>query len=412
MPFAPPQKILQLVCLAVLCCLAGCGEDIEIRTYQVAKSDTNRKPVSAKSPASMTEKQMLAAIVPHGSTAWFFKLTGDVAKVEEQREAFHRTVTSVGFGESGIPTWQLEEGWTEKIERGITYARIIAPSGDVEATVTQLPVSPDALEDAGWKDYVVINVNRWRGQLSLASQGWDAMSSELEELPELSEGAAKAYWVSLIGRGSGGMGGGPFMNRMGATPPAAAEVASPHSTSANEEATAAEPTRSQADMAEDEAPSPTAESVGEAPAEKPPVAKSSSDLQYDVPEGWSEIAASGMRRAAFTIEQDSSTAEVTVIAAGGSIDANIGIWMGQVSVETTEELKREILESAEQVQVHEIDASYYTIDGSETEEKQSILVADIPWKSGESLFVKLKGDAELVRNQQDAFVKFLESLQW
>jgi hypothetical protein len=118
-----------------------------------------------------------------------------------------------------------------------------------------------------------------------------------------------------------------------------------------------------------------------------------------------------MRRAAFAIGSGESTGEVTVIAAGGGIDANIGIWLGQVSREASDESRAAILDAADELVVNEIPTKLYTI-AAKAEGGTSILVADIPWKTGESLFVKLKGDSQLVAAEREKFVGFLESIKW
>lgn len=135
------------------------------------------------------------------------------------------------------------------------------------------------------------------------------------------------------------------------------------------------------------------------------------ELKYEVPEGWKELTASGMRRAAFSIEADGNEGEVTVIAAGGSIDANIGIWLGQVSREASSEAKQEVIGSAEEVEVNGVAGKVYEIAGGE-DSSSMIVVADVPWRSGESLFVKMKGNPELVSNHRERFTDFLNSLQW
>ncbi len=362
-----------LVCGSAIV-FVGCSEDTAIRTYTVSKKDAAQRRVFPKQEQDvrLQEQQMLGAIVPNDNSAWFFKLLGDPEKVSKQQEQFRNIVDSVQFTSSGDPSWTLAEGWTELRSRGITYAQLIQQEEGLTATVTQLPV-PSAADEQEWRTYVIKNINRWRDQLKLEAQDWGSMASELEEVPELSQGSAKAYFVSLIGKGSGGMGAGMA--------PFAAQGNS-----------AAAPTKEK---------SPTDSS-----------AAPTSSLDFAAPEGWKEIEASGMRRAAFSVEEDGMSGEVTVIAAGGDIQANIGIWLGQVSLEKSETLVQSILDSAQKVSVQGIEAHVYTLDGSTAEGSQSILVADVPWQSGESLFVKLKGDSKLVESQREKYLEFLKSISW
>lgn len=368
---------------------------------------------------------MLAAIVPNQDFAWFFKLTGDPEKVLKSDAEFRAMVKSVAFDGQGQPTWKLHEGWQQQITPdAITYGKLTNDEAGLTATVTRLPFTSSATEDS-WRGYIVSNINRWRNQLSLEQQEWEQMSGELEEFPELSQGPAKAYFVSIAGTGSGGM-AAPFMNRSAASPaPAASRDA----------------TGSAADG------SPT--TAGSA---APASASSGKPVTYTVPEGWQETAASGMRMASFNIGQGEAVAEVTIIAAGGGIEANVGIWLGQVGVEADADTTARILAESQEVTVNSLAAKLYTIDAesdadiaaqatvevaanreqdagdvapdaadvvteqpaaaSGQAESESILIADIPWRDGQSLFVKFKGPRSLADAQREAFIEFIKSIEW
>lgn len=348
--------------------MSGCGDEEPIRKYTVSKKDVNRaKPIASVATGPKQEKTMWGAIVPNEPNAWFFKLADAPDKVDSEGADFRTIVDSVKFGDAGVPTWDLSDGWTQQIVQGITYAKLKQEDSGVEATVTSLPILDD-----DWDKYVWGNVNRWRKQLSLPPEPWESMVENLEEVPSLSDGTKKAYFVKLEGKGTGAMGGAPFMNQFGGQTEAAPKESKP--------------------------------------AEKPEESKlPKSSLMYVVPDGWDELEASGMRRASFSVKSDESSGEVSVIAAGGSIDANIGLWIGQVGREATEEAKKEVISAGENVAVNEVDSMLYTIDGAEGE---SILIAEVPWKSGESLFIKLKGASELVEAQRFSYLEYLESLTW
>ena len=70
----------------------------------------------------------------------------------------------------------------------------------------------------------------------------------------------------------------------------------------------------------------------------PPPAASSSDPTWDVPEGWTTVKATGMRRAQYTIpraEGDSEDGQMLVFyfgaGQGGAVDANLKRWRDQVT---------------------------------------------------------------------------------
>ncbi len=372
----------------------GCSEDLSIRKYKVAKQDSQRGTASSMAAAAggqsavAQDQQMLGAIVPHSQSAWFFKLQGDPTLVLKNRDEFRQIVDSVKFKATGEPSWELAKGWEDQVMGGgITYATLTKPQDGLTATVTML--GTDANSDAGmWQKYVLENVNRWRRQLELGSESWDALESDLEEVEELSDGPAKAYFVSLVGKSSGDSFRPPFMSSAmsGNDLPSGPPETSPNAGTA--------PAVNSAVNAEDPG--------------------TASEVSFDIPPDWTEVSvsASQMRKAAFEIESDEAQAEVTVIAAGGDIRANLRMWFGQVALDPTEEAVEQVLTGAEAVDVNGQTSNVYWLDGSQAPGETSILIADVPWKAGESLFVKLKGDARLVENQKENFEAFLKSLTW
>ncbi|MCA9158924.1 MAG: hypothetical protein KDA72_11385, partial [Planctomycetales bacterium] len=213
----PVLFLLLAVCsAAILAFAAGCSEDTSIRKYRVAKKETQRTtaaPNIGSTAAPVKDQLMLAAIVPNKDFAWFFKLTGDPEVVLKSDPEFRSIVKSVAFDGSGQPTWKLHEGWQQHITpNDITYGKLTNREAGLIATVTRLGIEEKSNSEERWREYIVGNVNRWRQQLSLDNQEWAQMSSELEEFPELSQGPAKAYFVSIAGKGSGAM-SAPFMNR-------------------------------------------------------------------------------------------------------------------------------------------------------------------------------------------------------
>ena len=359
----------------VLMCgvLPACQRGPEIRVYKVAKKDSKSRGVIQTAQSGSSEQQMLGAIVHSGTSAWFFKLTGEPSKVEPTREEFREIVDSVEFKPTG-PSWKLAEGWTQQLSQGITYAKLLKEDEGLTATVTEFPF-PEMEDESQWREYVVANINRWRKQLALAEQDWSEIEPELEEVKELSRGPAKAYFVSLIGTGSGSMGGpfsgGPFSGGASMVP-----------NNSN-------------------------------PPPPPTVEPTKSPLSYEVPDGWEEVPVTSMRLASFKLDgEDGQTAEVAVSVASGELDMIVGMWISQIPMEKTEDGVKKVIDEATEVEVNEAQARIFWIDGSASESKQSILVADVPWADGSSLYVKLKGDAALVESQRENFMSFLQSLKW
>jgi len=352
--------------------IIGCSEDMAIRQYTVEKSEANRSTSSAAAVA--TEQQMLAAIVPNQDSTWFIKLTGKPADVLATEAAFREIVNSIKFAESGDPSWKLSSGWTEQRVGGMTFAKLKEEQRGLSATVTQL-ASPQEPGDSAWHDWVKVNVNRWRGQLALAEQEWDAMRAELEELPPLNQGEARAYYVSLLGKGSGKM-GGPFSGG-----PMSGSPFSGGSTN-----------------------SPAAPLSG--PSSQTP------ELTYAVPPGWEQAPASGMRMATFKVSDGDLQAEVTVISAGGDDRSNVARWQRQLTPDASDDSIDSVMKGAERFEVNGVPAELYSIKGTEGPDQSAFLAAIVPWQPSSKLFIKFIGPAKLAEQQRESFTMFVKSLKW
>lgn len=385
MPSQNSHALRLALCATIL--LVGCSPKAEIRVYKVPKDSGGPALAMQGENRSSQETQILGAILPNRNAAWFFKLTGDPEVVDEHGEEFRRIVDSVQFDTVGEPTWELAEGWSQQLAQGMSYAKLSKDSAGLTATVTQLfNVEGDVpWNEDSWKTYVAENVNRWRGQLALDQQQWDKLEPDLEEVAELSQGPAKAYFVSLVGQGSGGM-RGPFQ----AANPLATGVAS---TQSNAEEPQAQP-----------------------PTDNVPAAKASPRVRGEAPQGWTalDVSNSSMRLLAFRVDTSDAEepTEVTVIEAGGDIAANMNMWMNQVALESSPEKINEIVSQVEQLPVQGVTASVYFLAGTEEASPQAILVADVPWTDRTSLYVKLKGQADVVLAQRENFLSFVRSLTW
>ena len=211
-----------MACGALAALLAGCQREEPIESYQIPKqyaldelAASRLGPPAGAAPrqSAQPRDRMLAAIVPHESKAWFFKLLGSKAVVAAQVEPFHQFVKSVRFdeGPDAAPKWQLPEGWRQRPSRGnqMRYATIDIGSGDerLELSVTTLE-KPSSDE----RQYVLDNVNRWRNQVGLPPISLGQLSEHTVEL-KLADSIATV--VDLQGVSQAGMGGGPFSGGAG-----------------------------------------------------------------------------------------------------------------------------------------------------------------------------------------------------
>lgn len=375
------DRIAKPLAVVAALTLVGCDGEDPIRVYTVSKSDLKQDRSVVRADAQSSERRMLGAIVPSEDAAWFFKLAGDVEQVDKQLDSFRNIVESLRFEDDGVPAWKVPDGWRSQREGGMTYARLRHESTGLEATVTSLPV-PAAYDGAeGWQNYILVNVNRWRGQLSLSDQGWDEMLEELDEFEELSAPSRPAYFVSLVGKGSGGM-RPPFAGMAGGM------------TQSPEAPSAPKPS--------DPRPQPAPPSVASSPAD---------DFEYEMPAGWTdEKPKSPMRLVQMTVAGEGDlSAELTISRAGGSIEMNMSMWLGQVGQTSSEKEVSTVIEAAETVPVNGTEAQLYTIVGTEG---KTILLTEVASDTQQSVFIKLLGDTEVVEAQRDAYIDFVKSLKW
>lgn len=354
------------LCLIVFLGSVGCSDQPGIRQYTVPKESSS---VAAAGGASEPH-EILAAIVPKEQEAWFFKMMGEPEKVDQYKEEFRKLVDSLSFDEKGKPKWQLPAKWSEEAGGEFVYASL-RPTGEeaFKITVSQLSLPANASEmgEERWREYVVRNVNRWRGQLQLSDESWDEMADDLKPLENLSSEKAPAYLVSLRGQS-------------GASGP----------------------------MAGMSAPSAPMAGGGGLPISK---SAAPSDIQYTLPEGWREVEPlSIIAMKSFKVDGPNGTeASATFTSASGDRVSNVARWNSQVG--GSEEQLAKALESSEKLTVNGVPAEVVFLVGKEPE-RQAITAAIIEWNSQNSLFVKLWGPADAVEPQREAFLELVKSIKW
>lgn len=347
------------LCAALLAGTLACRPAEEIRTYRVAKSETEAAaPIAAQpvEPATPSKRdgdpthRMLAAIVPGSEQAWFFKAVAPaevMAVAADGLTSFYRSLEAGG----DRPAWELPEGWTEQTGSGMRLATIVVPTvgTPIELSVIGLPSRGE------WDAYVRTNVDRWRGQMGLPTGGDDGVAP-------LAEVGEQARLVDLAGWFDDG--------GMAASAPFAAGAP----------------------------PKPAAPS---APA--PPVAPSGG-LSHTPPDGWTDKPGSAMRKASLATP---GGAEVTAysfpnVAAMSDPLSNVNRWRGEVGLAPT--TAEDLADSDEEIELLGEPGRYYELVG----ESETTLVAMT--SRGQSVwFFKLRGPGEEATAQRDEFRAWLAS---
>ena len=149
--------------------------------------------------------EILAAILHREDKTWFFKMTGDAALVKAQKSAFSDFLKSVRFApdKSGDqaseqpaldtdapvsaepaskPAWTLPTGWQEQPASGMRIGSFSIVEGDRKVDISLVVLTGDA-------GGLAANVNRWRGQLSLANLADADIAASITKM-EISGGQA------------------------------------------------------------------------------------------------------------------------------------------------------------------------------------------------------------------------------
>lgn len=135
-------------------------------------------------------------------------------------------------------------------------------------------------------------------------------------------------------------------------------------------------------------------------------------LQYTVPAGWEQKAASAMRVASFGVSQNGKLADISVIPLGGMAGtdpANVNRWRGQVGLAPLAD--DDLSKLADKVTVGDAPADLFdltgTAPGGSAPER---ILAVILHRDDNTWFFKMTGDATLVEQEKPAFEAFLKSV--
>jgi hypothetical protein len=137
-------------------------------------------------------------------------------------------------------------------------------------------------------------------------------------------------------------------------------------------------------------------------------------LEYDLPEGWTDLGASGMRLTTLRTGPDDATdaGEITIIPASGTLEGNAARWQEQLTPGASQDRVSSAIEEGEKVVVHGAESTILLLLDDAQENQQAILAAMIPLDASTSLFVKFKGPATVARTIREPFNAFVRSIRW
>jgi hypothetical protein len=386
-----------LIAIAVGCGVlvsGGCDSVDPIVTYRVP---TKLPEELQQSESEQSSSRMLAAMVPSGDQVWFFKVTGPESAVGLIESDFRDFVENISFADGSPRLDSLPSDWKRSGEKPMRFASI-----DVDTPDKQLDISVSNLaRQDDYDAFVAMNVNRWRGQLSLG----DSADKWADGEPiNVAAADGPSVWVDLVGTGGGGSPmTPPFANGAGPFAGGGAPFASGGSTPPSVPPTVTPPN----------SPAPSSNFSPTSDAETGPA---DSRLSFDTPDGWRPGRMSTMRMAAFDVGPEDATAEITVIPAGGDLRGNVARWIGQVRGDVPpDDVVDAAMDAGTEVDVDGRPGKrfFLTGDDAKSDEKDATAIdaTIVSMDGGMSLFIKMTGPTKTVAQQSDSIVEFLASLK-
>jgi hypothetical protein len=400
----PGTRLIVSVALAVGA-ISGCQKAEQIHSYTVPKETKVSVSTTSEEKSGEPTDRMLAAILPSGDQAWFFKTVGPIPEIDKHEKEIKGFFTGLTLNDNGKAHWKLPAGWKEEAGGNeMRLATIVIPADKrLELTVAVTPWS-------GTEQSMLANVNRWRGQMQLPAINAHELGAVTTEAKA---GDRPITIVDLKGRfKSGGMtapfAGGPFT--AAGRPPKNTTSGLPAGHPSIEDANSGLP-----------AGHPPIESNGPKATSSPPAQASSDAPKFVAPPSWKSLGENGMHKAELAVGDGQQQALVTFIEfpvnEGPMISdplMNINMWRRDIGLD---EIKKDDLgKTTESITIDSRPATFAAIipDAKKQEESQAakaILAAIV--RDGDRLwFIKMKGNRNLVAAKQDEFKAFLKSVKF
>ena len=313
--------------------------------------------------ANPTDRILGATIlVDEEKMAWYIKGSAPITSwPDDADEQFDKFLTTLKFEDPKKPTWELSDRWTEKPGSSSMRAADLT-LGEVTFSVIKLPITPGETD----RQYLLMNMNRWRNQLSLGPITSSQLASTSHKITTADGKSATV--VDYLGkkdassmppmmRQAAAGGGGPMHSFHG----------SGSSSTAQQE-----------------------------PADP--------GFSGSPPEPWEKTKKRMFQKARYIVKSGEQTGYASVSQAGGDFLGNANRWRGQVGlppVEKEDDTKPEL------IKVSGIESLLLRMMG----EEKGIVVAMVPMESGQNWFFKLEGPTSLVESEADSFLKYLETVK-
>ena len=321
------------------------------RTSTAVSAEANG---DAQSSESKEDDRMVVALALRDDATWFFKLNGPVSRIDETESQWRPFLKSISFDEAGKPKWSVPEDWKVGGEKPMRFATLVidASKPPVELAVSSLSAGQDLL----------LNVNRWRGQLGLEPTTESALK---DSLTKVQADGQELTLFDATGKMSGGM-MPPFARAGG---PASGRPNSPLKNSAGNK------------------------------------------ISFTAPDGWEPGKPSPFLKARFSKTDEDQTAQISVSSLPASANKwvpNAVRWAGQVGMSSMDETA--LTEVTESVTVDGQEGKLIRLIPDDAKQEKATIAAMVK-KGSDAWFFKLTGDRELVGQNDQVLVDFLKTVK-
>jgi len=138
------------------------------------------------------------------------------------------------------------------------------------------------------------------------------------------------------------------------------------------------------------------------------------DLAWDLPEGWTEQAGSGMRMATLYAGEGDGKIETSLIAFEdrGGVQTNLERWLGQLNITLAGDRLGKFVEALPVLESdHEFAGQFADLTGFTEAGAQSMLAGIIKLPDGRTLYIKATGEHAALIAARPAFLSFCQSIR-
>lgn len=374
-----PSLRLVAAIVVLLAGTLGCGRQSEIRSYTVPKQKIAKQGGAAAeaTPPQIIDKRTIVLTVLAGDDAWFLKVDGpeeQVNKVADDVREFFKTV-KVSSTDGKQLEWDAPAEWQAQGERPMRLATLQLPGGTedqppLEVAISHLPAGEEEQE------YLLINVNRWLGQIALPPVKKEDLAEQLETIDV--EGG-KGWILDAVGKGpASGTDRGMMGFGMG------------------RQATSSPPPM-------------------QSPVNPPPREEAAQPVEFDLPEGWRELPPRPMVLRVLELGEGETKVAIAVSAFPASapqiadVLSNVNRWRGEVGLE--EVTSEQLGELTEPVKISGTEGTVATMVDSDGAADSNGTLAAMVTKNDKVWFFKMTGTREGIEAHREAFIEWLDTVQ-